>query len=78
MPVRITVLAQDWGKKYCHIFHLSVNKIPYFYFILIPNYISSGDFFSLSVKGLAMKVNDLIKFMADPRTHTLSSVERRR
>lgn len=48
------------------------------YFILIPNYISSGDFFSLSVKGLAMKVNDLIKFMADPRTHTLSSVERRR
>ena len=45
------------------------------YFILIPNYISSGDFFSLSVKGLVVKVNDLIKFMADPRTHTLPSVE---
>lgn len=44
------------------------------YFILIPNYISRGDFFSLSVKGLVVKVNDLIKFMADLRTHTLPSV----
>lgn len=35
------------------------------YFILIPNYMLSG-IFSLSVKGLAMKVNDLIKFMATP------------